>query len=96
MAEVVVAQRARTDLSHLITSRKLPPDTLERVRKSLTQLETFPLAGRRLGERWHGYRLVLGPWPWMLLIYQYDETTETVTVLAVHDARTSSVATSSG
>ena len=96
MAKVVVAQRARTDLSHLITSRQLPADTLERVRRSLSQLETFPLAGRRLVGRWRRFRLVLGPWPWMLLIYQYDETTDTVTVFAVHDARTDAAATSAG
>lgn len=94
MAKVVVAQRARTDLSHLITSRQLPTDTRERVRRSLSQLETFPLAGRRLLVGWRAYRLILGPWPWMLLIYQYDERTDTATVVAIHDARTGSAATS--
>lgn len=94
MARVVVAQRARSDLSLLIASRELPADTPERVRRSLSPLETFPLAGRRLIGRWRAFRLVLGPWPWMLLIYQYDETVDTVTVFAVHDARTGSAATS--
>jgi mRNA-degrading endonuclease RelE of RelBE toxin-antitoxin system len=94
MARVVVAQRARTDLSHLIASRRLPKDTRERVRRSLSQLETFPLAGRRLIGGWQAFRLILGPWPWMLLIYQYDETTDTVTIFAIHDARTGSAATS--
>lgn len=94
MARVVVAQRATTDLSRLITSRRLPADTRERIRQSLSQLETFPLAGRRLTAGWRAFRLVLGPWPWMLLIYQYDEPTDTATVVAVHDARTGSAATS--
>ena len=59
----------------------------------MSQLETFPLAGWRLIGRWQAFRLILGPWPWMLLFYQYDETTDTVTVVAVHDARTATAAT---
>ena len=95
MARVVVAQRARTDLTQLIVSRRLPKDTRERVRRSLSQLETFPLAGRRLIGGWQAFRLILGPWPWMLVIYQYDETAaDTVTVFAVHDAQSGSAATS--
>lgn len=78
----------------MMTSRQLPADTRERVRRSLSQLETFPLAGRRLIGVWRAFRLILGPWPWMLVIYQYDETTDTVTVFAIHDARTGSAATS--
>jgi mRNA-degrading endonuclease RelE of RelBE toxin-antitoxin system len=96
LARVVVAERARSDLSNLITSRELPPDTRERVRRSLAQLETFPLRGRRLIGRWAAFRLVRGPWPWMLLIYRYDQSTDTVTVFAIHDARTGTSATSSG
>ncbi len=88
MARVLITQRARSDLLSLISSRNLPADTRERVRASLSQLETFPLTGRRLVGRWDAFRLILGPWPWMLLIYQYEEATDTVTVVAVHDART--------
>jgi hypothetical protein len=94
MARVVIARRARSDLSRLTADRHLPADTTDRVRRTLSQLETFPLVGRRLTGRWHAFRLVLGPWPWMLLIYQYDETTETATVVAIHDPRTASAATS--
>ena len=93
MARIVLAQRATSDLSHLITSRQLPADARERVRRSVSQLETFPLVGRRLSGRWRAFRLILGPWPWMLLLYQYDEPSDTVTVVAVHDARTGSAAT---
>jgi hypothetical protein len=94
MASVVAAQRARSDPTRLIATRNLPDDTRDRVRLSLSQLETFPLAGRRLTGRWRGFRVILGPWPWMLLVYQYDERSDTVTVDAIHDARTASAATS--
>ena len=92
MATVAAAQRARSDLADLIASRRLPADTRDRVRRSLSQLETFPLAGRRLTGRWRGFRVLIGPWPWMLLVYQYDERTDTVTVDAIHDARTATAA----
>ena len=93
MAKVLAAQRARSDLTRLIATHNLPDDTRDRVRRALSQLETFPLASRRLVGRWHGFRVILGPWPWMLLVYQYDERTETVMVDAIHDARTASAST---
>ncbi len=96
MATVVAAERARKDLTHLIITRSLPSDTRERVRRSLAQLETFPLAGRRLRGRWRGFRALIGPWPWMILVYEYDESTDTATVSAIHDARSESAATSAG
>jgi mRNA-degrading endonuclease RelE of RelBE toxin-antitoxin system len=94
VTRIVVAERAKSDVEQLIISRELPADTHERVRRALSQLETFPLAGRRLVGRWRAYRVVIGPLPWMLLVYQFDDTTDTVTVLAVHDARSVSSATS--
>ncbi len=94
MARVVVAQRASSELANLIQSRHLPTDTRDRVRQSLAQLETFPLVGRRLTGRWRAFRLIVGPWPWLLLIYLHDTAADTVTVVAVHDARTAASATS--
>ncbi len=93
MAVVVVARRARSDLAQLITTRGLPANTRERVRASIEPLASFPQIGKRLTGRWRGFRVVLGPWAWMLVVYVYDETTNTVTVVAIHDARTMSSAT---
>jgi hypothetical protein len=39
--------------------------------------------------------MVLGPWPWMLLIYRYDEVADEVRVVAMHDARSAASALSS-
>ncbi|HET7026103.1 MAG TPA: hypothetical protein VFI28_00270 [Candidatus Limnocylindrales bacterium] len=94
--KVVIAARALADLTDLIESRDLPADTGRRVRTSLEQLETFPLLGKRLTGRWRPFRMLLGTWPWMLLIYLYAEETGTVTVVAIHDARSVSSATSEG
>jgi plasmid stabilization system protein ParE len=94
MARVVVAQRARKDLAELIQTRSLPVDTASRVRSSIEPLASFPQIGKLLTRRWRGFRLILDPWPWMLIVYLYDEPTNTVAILAIHDAREASSATS--
>ena len=94
MARVVVAQRARKDLAELIQTRSLPADTASRVRSSIEPLASFPQIGKLLTGRWRGFRLILGPWRWMLIVYLYDEPTNTVAILAIHDAREASSVTS--
>ena len=94
MARVVVAQRARKDLAELIQTRSLPADTGSMVWASIEPLASFPQIGKLLTGRWRGFRLILGPWPWMLIVYLYDEQTNTVAILAIHDAREASSATS--
>jgi plasmid stabilization system protein ParE len=93
MARIVVAQRARTDLAELIQTRSLPADTASRVRASIERLASFPQTGKLPTGRWRGFRLILGPWPWMLIVYLYDEPTNTVAIAAIHDARSASSAT---
>lgn len=94
MARVELARAAVEDLDRLVAVLSLPPDTRERVRRSLAPLTEFPRLGPELTGRWTGMRFLLGPWRWMLLIYEYDPDAERVTVLTVQDARSSAVATS--
>jgi plasmid stabilization system protein ParE len=94
MARVVVAQRARADLAELILTRSLPADTAPRVRASIAILASFPQIGKLLTGRWRGFRVILGPWPWMVIVYLYNEPTNTVAIAAIHDARKASSATS--
>ncbi len=95
MAEVRVSVLAVEDLEGLISSHGLPADTRERVARSLRALEEFPLIGRELDGRWAGTRFLIGPWPWMLIVYAYAEGGDVATVLSIHDGRASSSATSS-
>lgn len=96
MASVRLARTAEIDLEALIVSRSLPLTTRRRVRDALEPLERFPLMGGALTGRWQGFRFVLGPWPWMLLVYTCDEATDTVSVFFVQDARVARSATSNG
>ena len=88
MARVVVASAARDDLDELIRSHSLPADTRERVKRSLRPLSRFPLVGGELHGRWRGHRFVLGPWRWLVIVYDYDEQKDRVRILAFRDGRT--------
>jgi plasmid stabilization system protein ParE len=93
LARVVVTPRAVADLHGLIDALGLPANALLRVERSLRMLERFPLAGRALTGRWEGTRFVIGPWPWMILVYVHDSDDDAVYVVAVRDGRSASSAT---
>ena len=93
MTRVVVTDTARADLDDLIRTHRLPASTRVRVRASLVQLNTFPLIGRGLLGRWAAFRVVLGPWPWMLVVYSYDEGIDEVAIITIQDSRTARAAT---
>lgn len=93
MPRVVVTPRAVADLGELIDTLGLPGNTRRRVQTSLRILERFPLAGRALIGTWEGTRFLIGPWPWLILVYLHDEHDDAVYVVAAHDGRSSSAAT---
>jgi len=93
MARVVVTASAQADLAALILTHSLPSSTRDRVRLALRPLASFPLLGPALAGRWQGFRFILGPWPWMLLVYVYDSELDQVAVLTIQDARSGGAAT---
>lgn len=93
MARVVVAPTAVEDLRQLIEALHLPSDARARVRDRLHQLGRFPNSGPRLTGRWDGFRFVLGPWRWMLIVYMYDQAADRVSVVTIRDSRTAGAAT---
>ena len=95
MSEVRLGIDAVNDLDRMIKTHSLPPDTKERVKRSLRQLEQFPRIGRQLEGRWKPLRFILGPWRWMLILYSYEELDDLVLVIAFQDARSSAAATAS-
>lgn len=94
MASVVLAPTAVADLERLIRTRSLPATTRERVKSSLRALTTFPLLGAPLTGRWQGFRFILGPWPWVLPVYVYDEEADRVSVVTIQDSRSAEPVTS--
>ena len=94
MPRVELTPEAVGTVDALIESHELPGNTWDRVHDSLDPLRRFPRAGRALTGHWHGFRAVVGPWGWMLLVYAYDETADRVVVVTAQDARRSTSATS--
>jgi plasmid stabilization system protein ParE len=93
VARVELTRAAVEDLDRLIAALTLPAATRERVRSCLHPLQEFPRLGTELTGRWQGQRFVLGPWRWMLLVYEYHAADDRVVVLTVQDARSSAAAT---
>jgi plasmid stabilization system protein ParE len=89
VARVELSAAAVGDLARLIASHSLPADTRERVRRSLAPLQRFPLLGPALEGRWTGFRFVLGPWRWMLIVYVYLEDADRVVIVTIQDGRSS-------
>lgn len=94
MSEVVVTPTARRDLESLIRTHSLPRSTVERTRRSLEPLSLFPLLGSPLQGRWARFRFILGPWRWMIMVYEYDEIADRVAIVTIQDGRSARAATS--
>lgn len=95
MATVLVSPRARRSLDRLIETHSLPSSTLARFEDSIGGLATFPLLGAPLSGRWSGYRFILGPWRWMLVVYEYHDDEDVVGIVTVQDARSARSSTTS-
>ena len=93
MAQVIVTPQARRDIDEAISALSLPDSAWTRIVRSLRPLETFPLAGPGLGGRWAPTRFVVGPWSWMILLYRYEQSSDRVYVVAMHDGRSAISAT---
>lgn len=93
MTHVEIAHAAVEDRDRLVATLSLPADAREHVRTCLAPLARFPRIGVELTGRWEGMRFVLGPWRWMLLVYEYREDDDRVVVLTIQDARSSNAVT---
>lgn len=93
MPRVELAAAAVADLDRLIRTHSLPADTKRRVKRTLVPLRRFPRLGPELGGRWRGFRLLLGPWRWMLIVYVFLGDDDRVVVVTIEDARSSASAT---
>jgi len=93
VARVLVYAEARDDLERLILTHSLSPGRRDRVKRSLGRLRRFPLTGRAIEEgHWSDYRVILGPWRWLVVLYRYDADEDVVMVASMEDGRSSSAA----
>jgi hypothetical protein len=95
VTRVELAVTAVEDLAGPIRAHSLPADTRARVVRSLRAVERFPLMGPALSGRWEGFRFLLGPWRWLVLVYIFIESEDRVVVVTMQDARSSTAAAAS-
>ena len=88
MAQVQVARGAQEDLDRLIRGLLLPADTRQRVARALRPLATLPRLGPEFQGRWAGFRFLLGPWRWLIMVYVVIDGDERVVVVSFQDAGT--------
>jgi plasmid stabilization system protein ParE len=89
VARVELSEAAAQDLARLIRTHTLPASTNERVRRSLRPLERFPRMGAELSGRWSGFRFLLGPWRWMILVYVFIEDEDSAVIVTIQDGHAS-------
>jgi len=96
LARVEFSEAAAGDVERLIVTHSLPSNTKERIRRSVKTLERFPRTGVQLeGHGLEGVRFILGPWRWMVIVYEYDGDENRVVIVAVEDGRSSTAVTAS-
>jgi plasmid stabilization system protein ParE len=96
LARIEVSEVAAEDVERLILTHSLPSDTKNRITSSLRSLASFPHLGVLLEEQgWEGFRFILGPWRWMVIVYDYDPGEDVVVIATVQDGRSSSAVTPS-
>ena len=94
MPRIVVSPAAAESLARLVVTHSLPADTAQRFRRSISPLRDFPRLGRALeGAGYDGLRFILGPWRWLVVVYEHVADADEVHVLAIEDARSSTAAT---
>ena len=87
---------AAEDIARLRITHRLPSDTNERLKRSIRSLGQFPRLGALLDSGgWEGFRFVLGPWRWMVIVYDYYEDEDRVVIATIQDGRSSSAAAAS-
>jgi len=91
---VEVSRTALADLDRLIQTHSLPDNTKQRFKRAVRPLSRFPRLGPELGGAWSGFRFVLGPWRWMLIVYVHVEDENRVVIVTIQDARSSHAARS--
>jgi plasmid stabilization system protein ParE len=87
MATVVVSPRALRNLERLIRTHSLPESTRARFKRSIEPLGAFPSLGSPLSGRWTPFRFILGPWRWMIIVYEHEVAADRVGIVTVQDAR---------
>lgn len=88
------SEQALAGLDQLVLSHSLPADTRLRVEQSAQVLRRFPRFGPELRTLPDGaeLRFLIGPWPWLVIVYLYLVSERRAVVVSIEDGRAASAA----
>ena len=89
MAKLEWSEDALLGLDRLRLTHTLPADTRERVEATAAPLARFPRLGPELEVLPDGaeLRFLIGPWPWLVIVYVYFEAENRVVIVSAEDGR---------
>ena len=92
MARLEWSERALAALDDLVLTHSLPPETRARIESSARPLARFPRFGPKLGELPGDaeLRFLIGPWPWLVIVYVFLASESRAVIVAVEDGRAAS------
>jgi plasmid stabilization system protein ParE len=92
MARLEWSKRALTSLDQLVLSHHLPADTRDRIEISAHPLQRFPRFGPEIRTLPDGaeLRFLIGPWPWLVIVYLYIESEDRIGGVSIEDGRSAS------
>lgn len=100
MTRLEWSESALVSLERLRLTHSLPRDTRDRIEASSRRLSLFPRLGPELRILDDGaeLRFLIGPWPWLVIVYLYIEAESRDAVISIEDGRaaTATITTARG
>jgi hypothetical protein len=92
MTRLEWSEQAAARVDQLILSHSLPRDTRLRIELSTRVLKRFPRFGPELSRLADGaeLRFLIGPWPWLVIVYLYIASENRAVVVSIEDGRAAS------
>jgi plasmid stabilization system protein ParE len=89
MTRLEWSERALADLDRLVVTHHLPAHTRERIESSARPLRRFPRFGPEIRTLPDGaeLRFLIGPWPWLVIVYLYLASDDRAAAVAIEDGR---------
>ena len=82
------SEQSLLGLERLRLSHSLPADSRARIEESAAPLAQFPRLGPELQSRAEGeLRFLIGPWPWLVIVYLYRPNEDLLVIVSIEDGR---------
>jgi plasmid stabilization system protein ParE len=82
------SEQSLLGLEQLRLTHSLSADSRTRIEQSAGPLAQFPRLGPELQSRPEGeLRFLIGPWPWLVIVYLYRPNEDRLVIVSIEDGR---------